>query len=43
MRIGIDLDHVVYPFTDVVAHYVHKATGRSLHELGASGALGLLR
>ena len=36
MRVGIDLDHVVYPFTDVVAHYVHEATGRPLDELGPS-------
>jgi FMN phosphatase YigB (HAD superfamily) len=34
MHIGIDLDHVVYPFTDVFAQYVHTVTGRPLTELG---------
>ena len=36
MRIGIDLDHVIYPFADVFALWVHETTGRSLGELGPS-------
>ena len=34
MRVGVDLDNVVYPFADVFAQYVHKVTGRPLTELG---------
>ncbi len=33
VRVGIDLDQVVYPFAEVVAAYLHKATGRPLDEL----------
>lgn len=36
LRIGVDLDEVVYPFVDVFALWVHETTGRPLEELGTA-------
>ena len=33
MRVGVDLDGVVYPFETVFAHWVNKVTGRPLSQL----------
>ncbi len=34
LRVGIDLDHVLYPFDRGLALFVHEHTGRPLQELG---------